>query len=184
MIVYDHALARIEEAETSDSTRRDEAELLAASAYALRWIGSEKEAKLRIQKALELLRQAGRYPADRVEPVSDIYDALRAEADDYAQTGQTTKAIEAYRSLLKKVIAWKLHPDDDLRDATCISRTWTALAILLRMMQRTQEADALEAQRTQLWNHWKSNIPNGEFLIRQSLSQITPPGSLAVAKNQ
>lgn len=184
LLVYDHALARIGEAKTSDGTLRDEAELLAASAYALRWTGREQEAKLRIQKALERLRQAGRYPAEKVEPLSDIYDVLRAEADDYAQTGQTTKAIEAYRSLLNKLIAWKLNLGDDLRDATCISRTWTALATLLRSERRTEDAAHLEVERNQLWNHWKDKLPNGEFLIRQSLGQIAPPAAARAATKQ
>lgn len=184
IIVYDHAITRIREAKASNSTRRDEADLLAASAYALRWIGRKKEAKLRIQKAFELLRQASRYPADKVEPMSEIYDALRAEADDYAQTGQTSKAIEAYQSLLSKLLAWKLNQDNDLRDATCISRTWTALAVLFRIVHRTNNAETLEVQRKQLCDRWKNKLPDGEFLIRQSLSQIAPPATFAVATKQ
>jgi hypothetical protein len=114
--------------------------------------------------------------------MSDTYDALRAQADDYAETGQTAKAIEAYRELLDKLMAWKPDPLNDLRDATCFSRTWTALANLLRRSGRTEEASRLEAQRTELWNHWNGKLPNGQFLLRQSLSQITPRagfGSLA-----
>ncbi len=174
LAVYDHALARIREARSNVSTQRDEAELLAASSYAVRWAGRDKEAKQRIARALELLNQAGRYPSDKVEPMGDAYDALRAQGDDYAETGHANKAIEAYQELLDKLMAWKPDVQNDLRDATCISRTWTALANMLRRTGRTEEAVRLEAQRTELWNHWNGKLPNAQFLLRQSLSQIAP----------
>lgn len=178
LAVYDRALARIREATSSASTQRDEAELLAASSYTLRWTGHDIEARQHIARSLELLHQANRYPADKIEPMSDTYDALRAQADDYAEMSQTNKAIEAYRQLLEKLMAWKPDLQNDLRDTTCISRTWTALANLLRRTGRTEEALRLEAQRTDLWNHWNSKLPNAQFLLRQSLSQIAPHAAL------
>jgi serine/threonine protein kinase len=181
VIVYDHGLERIREAEISATTQRDEAELLAASSYALRWTGRENEAKQRITRALELLSQAGRYPADKIEPMSDVYDALRAQADDYAQTGQTAKAVEAYQQLLDKLMAWKADPQNDLRDATCISRTWTALADLLRRSGQKDKTQQIEAQRAELWNHWQSKLPNAHFLLSQSLNQIIPPPAIRKA---
>jgi tetratricopeptide (TPR) repeat protein len=39
LAVYDQAMARIREAKTNSSTQHDEAELLAASSYPVRWIG-------------------------------------------------------------------------------------------------------------------------------------------------
>jgi tetratricopeptide (TPR) repeat protein len=172
LAVYDQTLVRIREAKTN--TQRDEADLLAGSSYPVRWVGRKEEAKQRISRAFELLSQASRYPADKVEPMSDTYDVLRAQADDYAETGQTVKAIEAYQQLLDKITAWKPNVENDLRDATCISRTWTALAGLLRRARRIDEATRLEAQRTELWNHWNGKLSNAQFLLRQSLSQITP----------
>jgi len=183
LTVYDHALARIREARSSVSTQRDEAELLAGSSYALRWTGRENEAKQRITRALELLKQAGRYPADKLEPMTDTYDALRAQTDDYAQSGQTDKAIAAYQELLDKLMAWKPDLQNDLRDATCISRTWTALATLLRRTGRKQEANRLEAQRADLWSHWSGKLPNAQFLLRQSLNQIAPRTAVAASRH-
>ena len=175
LTIYDHALARIREARSNVSAQRDEAELLAASSYPLRWVGRDKEANQRIARALELLKQAGRYPADKIEPMSDDYDVLRAEADDYAETGQTAKALEAYQQLLNKLMSWNPDPQNDLRDATCLSRTWTSLADLLRRTGRKDKALQLEAQRGELWKHWQDKLPNARFLLSQSLSQITPP---------
>jgi len=183
LAVYDHALARVREARSNVSTQRDEAELLAASSYALRWSGHAKDSEQRIARAFELLSQASRYPADRVEPMSDTYDALRAQADDYAETGRINQAIEAYQQLLNKLMAWKPDLQNDLRDATCISRTWTALANLQRRAGHPEDAVRFEAQRADLWNHWNAKLPNAQFLLRQSLSQVAPSLSLdGVAK--
>jgi serine/threonine-protein kinase len=181
LAVYDQAMARIREAKTNSSTQHDEAELLAASSYPVRWIGSQAEAQQRIDRAFQLLGAAKIYPADKIEPMSDAYHALQAQADHYRDTGQTQKAIDMYQQLLQKLRAWGPKPDDDLRDATCISRTWTALADLLRRVGRTDEAGRLEAQRTELWNHWKSKLPNAQFLLRQSLNQVSPRGAFRSA---
>ena len=174
LAVYDQAIARIREAKANSSTQRDEAELLAASSYPVRWLGSQTEAQQRIDRAIRLLGEAHIYPADKIEPMSNAYHALQAQADHYSETGEIEKAIDMYQQLLEKLRAWGPKPDDDLRDAICVSRTWTALADLLRRVGRTDEAGRLEAQRTELWNHWKRKLPNAQFLLRQSLSQITP----------
>jgi tetratricopeptide (TPR) repeat protein len=174
LAVYDHSLMRIRQAKTSASTQHDEAALLAASSYVLRWLGRENDAKQRLDRAFELLHAAQRYPADKVEPMGDTYDALRAQADDYAETGEAVRAIDAYRQLLNKMMAWGQNVENDLRDATCISRTWTALAGLLRRAGHAKEAERFEAQRADLWSHWNGKLPNAQAVLRQSLSQITP----------
>jgi tetratricopeptide (TPR) repeat protein len=174
LAVYDHALARIREAKTNTSTQLYAADLLAGSSYPSRWIGRDKEARQRIEEAFRLLRDAHEFPSDKVEPMGRAYNVVRASADNYAETGQTDKAIVAYRELLDKLMAGKPDLQNDLRDATCISRTWTALANLLRRSGRTEEAERLEAQRTDLWNHWNGKLPNAQFLLRQALSQIAP----------
>ena len=174
LAVYDHALARLREIKPNAGSQLAEADLLVASSYAARWIGRGEDARGRIKNAFLPLRDLHVYPADKVEPMSEVDDALQAEVDDYAETGQIVKAIGAYKELLAKLMAWKPDVEDDLRDATCIARTWTGLAILLRRVGRTDEAKRLEAQRTELWGHWKAKLPNAQFLLRQSLSQITP----------
>jgi len=174
LVVYDHALARIREAKTNVSTQLSAADLLAGSSYALRRVGREKEARRRIDEAFQFLRDAHQYPADTIEPMGRSDHVMRASADDYAETGQTAKAITAYQELLDKLMASKPDVQNDLRDATCISRTWTALARLLRRVGRTDEAGRFEAQRTELWNHWNGKLPNAQFLLRQSLSQVSP----------
>ena len=80
--------------------------------------------------------------------------------------------------MLDKLMAWEPDVQNDLRDATCISRTWSAIARLLRRVGRHDEAARLEKQRMDLWNLWMRKLPNGQFLFRQSLSQITPGPTL------
>jgi serine/threonine protein kinase len=172
LAIYDHCLMRIREAKPNASTQRDQAELLGGSSYVLRWLGREYDVKQRLGRALELLHAAQRYPADKVEPMSDTYDVLRAQADDYAETGQTAKATDAYRQLLDRLMVWRPDLHNDLRDAVCISRTWTALAAVLRRAGHSEEAKRLEVQRTDLWNHWNRKLPNAQTLLRQSLIQV------------
>ncbi|HUB01322.1 MAG TPA: serine/threonine-protein kinase [Terriglobales bacterium] len=184
LAVYDHSLARVREAKTNVSTQLYAADLLAGSSYAARWVGRDKEARRRIEEAFHLLRDAHQYPTNTVEPMSRAYHVMRAEADDYAETGQTAQAIAAYQELLDKLMAWKPDLQNDLRDAICISRTWTALGNLQRRASHTEEAVRFEAQRADLWNHWNAKLPNAQFLLRQSVSQIAPsPSFYAVAKH-
>ena len=178
LAVYDHTIARIRETKPSADRQHDEAELFAASSYAARWVGQDQEAQKRIDAALNLLRDAHKLPTDKVEPMSDTYHVLRARADEYAERGQTAGAAAAYQDLLDKLLAWGANPETDLRDATCISRTWTALSDLLRHTGRAQDAARLEGQRADLWKHWRVKLPNGEFLLRQSMQQITPPSQM------
>jgi len=172
LAVYDHALSRVQEAKGNVSAQLYAADLLAGSSYALRWLDRGDEGRRRIEEAFQLLRDTHQYPTDKIEPMSRTDHVMRAAADDFAETGQTDKAITAYQELLDKLMAWKPDFENDLRDATCISRTWTALAILLHRDGHTEEANRLEAERADLWNHWNTKLPNAQSLLRQSLSQI------------
>jgi serine/threonine protein kinase len=177
LAIYDYALGRIREVQPNASTQRDEAELLVGSSYSLRWLGREHDAKQRLDRAFKLLHVAQSDSADKVEPFSDAYNALRAQADDYAETGEMDKAIDAYRQLLDRLMTWGPRVESDLRDATCISRTWSALVDLLSQTGHRKEAKLLEAQRTDLWNHWSEKLPHAQILLRQSLSQVAPPSA-------
>ena len=178
--VYDHSLARLHEVKTSPAVQASQAELLANSAYALHFLGQHEEARRRAERALEIMREQHKYPAQRVEPMSDVYDMMRAAADSYVQTGEIGKAVGMYRELLEGLMAWPLHLDSDLRDATSVSRTWSALAELLRVQGQATEAAGFEQQRARLWQQWQAKLPNGESLLRQSLIQAYRlPGSTA-----
>jgi tetratricopeptide (TPR) repeat protein len=167
LAVYDRALRRVREIKSSAATQLAEAALLASSSYAVRALHREDEAKQRIELALRLLRELKQYPAEKIEPLSEPDRAVRALADHYAEVGQLQRAIDTYQELLAKITAWKLDPQNDLRDATCLSRTWLALATVLKRAGRADEAAALDARRTELAIHWSQKLPGNTIVHRQ-----------------
>jgi tetratricopeptide (TPR) repeat protein len=167
LAMYDRALTRLREATSSAATQRVEAALLAESSYAARALHGQDESKRRIDAAFDLLRELEAYPADGIEPQSEPALALRALAVHYDQIGQPEKAVETYRELLAGMSAWPLDVQNDLRDATSVSRTWSALATVLRRIGRGDEAAALDARRTELSSRWERKLPGNEIVLRQ-----------------
>jgi serine/threonine protein kinase len=165
LAVYDHSLATIREAKSSSQAQRDEAELLVASSYAERRVGHSDEARQRIDKAFLLLRDAKVYPAEKIEPMSEADHALRGSADFFAGTRQYSQAINQYQELEKKLVAWNLNVDNDLRDAICMSRTWVALAGLYRQVGRTDDAAELDDRSKAALKHWTQKLPNSSIVV-------------------
>jgi tetratricopeptide (TPR) repeat protein len=176
LAVYDHSLVTIREAKSSSQAQRDEAELLAASSYAEQRVGHTEEASQRIDKAFLLLRDAKVYPAEKIEPMSEADHALRASADFLAATRQYSQAINTYQGLEKKLVAWNLNLDNDLRDAICISRTWVALAELYRQVGRTHDAAELEDRSKAALKHWTQKLPSSSIVLRQAFPNVKSAG--------
>ena len=177
LAVYDHSLATIREAKASSQAQRDEAELLVASSYAERWVGQNDEARRRIDKGLLLLRDAKVYPAEKIEPMSEANHALRASADYLAGTRQYGQAIDTYQELEKKLVAWNLNLDNDLRDAICMSRTRVALAELYRRVGRADDAAEMEDRSKAALKHWTQKLPNSSIVVvRQAFLEATLAG--------
>jgi hypothetical protein len=108
--------------------------------------------------------------------MSDADHALRASADFFAETHQYSQAIGEYQEIQKKLMAWNLDLDNDLRDAVCISRTWVALGEVLRQAGRADEAAELEARTSALLEHWTQKLPNNPRDIREAfLPHIDQP---------
>jgi len=177
LAVYDHSLATIREAKSSSQAQRDEAELLVASSYAEQRVGHSEEARQRIDKAFLLLQDAKVYPAEKIEPMSEADHALRASADYLAETRQYSQAINTYQELEKKLVAWNLNLDNDLRDAVCISRTWVAQAELYRQVGRTDGTGELEDRSRAALEHWTQKLPNSSIVVvRQAFLEATLAG--------
>jgi serine/threonine protein kinase len=168
LAVYDRSLAIIREAKSSSQAQRDEAELLVASSYAAQRVGHSEEARQRIDKGFLLLRDAKVFPAEKIEPMSEADHALRSSADFFGGTRQYGQAINEYQELQKKLMAWNPNLDNDLRDAICMSRTWVALAELLRQVGRTDEAAELEARSKAGLKLWTQKLPNYPLVLRQT----------------
>jgi tetratricopeptide (TPR) repeat protein len=166
MNVYDHALSRLREGTRNARAQRDEIYLLSGSSYTARWLGQEPEAKRRIDEAFRILRETKQYPGP-VEPWSEPHLALKARADDYAETDDLGKAIATYQALLAGIMEFHPRPQTDLRDAAVIADTWFALGAVLRRSGRPNDASSLDQQRADLWRSWQQRTPNNSFVLRQ-----------------
>jgi len=168
MAVYDRSIETIHEVRNSNAeTKRDEAVLLADSSHTLRRLHQEDEARLRIERAFSLLRETKDYPAEKIMLSSESDIAMRASADQYAETGQLEKAAQAYRELMAKVMASNPDPWNDLEDAYHLSSHYAAMGAILGRVGLADEAASFEGRRLELWEHWNQKLPNNRFVLRQ-----------------
>src|SRR6185436_2674161 len=150
LAIYTHALRRLREVKNNTSARRGEAELMAASAYALRRLNRPDEARAQIEGAFQLLSEAKVYPSDRVVAGGEVESVLRSWADHLADTNRLQPAVEAYQELLDKVIASHPDPQNDLRDATALSRIYESLGDLHARSGHPELAHAMSSRRVEL----------------------------------
>jgi tetratricopeptide (TPR) repeat protein len=167
LAVYDHSQFRLSEIKNNDKARRGEALLLAASSYPLRSLNRTDEAQQRIDKAFELLRQTKSYPVATINTDDETETVLRALGDQLAATGQTQRAIETYQELLEKLMASHPDPQNDLRDATALSRIYEALTRLHLRNGDPEPARLNSALRLKIWQNWNRKLPNSIFVQRE-----------------
>ena len=165
--VYDRSLMRIREVPGDVAARRLETLLLAGSSYAARWIHHEKDARDRIEAAFRLLSETKDYPAETIAAGSEADTAMRALADDYAETGRPRQALEIYQELFRKIMASNPDPQNDLLNAVYVSRVYASLAMLHRRVGRGDVAIPREAARLELWRQWNLKLPSNPFVHRQ-----------------
>jgi tetratricopeptide (TPR) repeat protein len=166
LAIYTHAIRRLREVKNNTSARRGEAELMAASAYALRRLKRPDEAQAQIEGAFQLLRDTNAYPADRVVPGDEVDSVLRSWADHLADTNQLQQAAGTYQELLDKVIASRPDPQNDLRDATALS-PYESLGDLDARSGHADLAHAMSSRRIELWQGWNGKLPHNPFIRRQ-----------------
>jgi len=167
LAVYDLAIKRLGEVPGSLRVRRDRAELLARSSYALRRLRRVSEASARIDAALVILENTNDYPAQRIAPYSSVYVTICAYADHVAETGDLRHALKIYEDLLGAVLASGLKADTRLLDAVSLSRLYTVVADLSRRTGQVDRASLLKTRRLNLWRHWDAKLPNNTFVRRQ-----------------
>jgi predicted Ser/Thr protein kinase len=165
--VYDVGIQRLGEIPNNLKARRDRAVLLANSSYALRGIRRGSEARKRIDDAFAILKETHDYPADKIALGSEVYTALCARADDYAEGGDGRHAVDIYEELLNKITASKPEPLTDLRDAALLSQFYAALAGLYRQTHDSARAENIDAQRREMWHYWDRKLPNNRFVLGQ-----------------
>jgi len=168
--VYDHSLTRVREVRDDVVARRLEVLLLAGSSYAARWMHREGDAKARIAAAFRLLASTGDYPATVLKPGSEADAALRALADDDAETGRLDRAIQTYRELRRALLASHPGPRNDLVNAVSLTRLDLSLAALLRRAGGADEAAVLEVGNRETWREWDRQLPHNPFVLRELAS--------------
>jgi serine/threonine-protein kinase len=171
--VYDVALARLAEIRNNVKARRDRAQILASSSYALRRLERPAEAKQRIDEALTILTETKDHPADRLSLDSELCSVLQAMADHLADEGRVSEAIGQYERLLEKVMAARPDIDHDLREAYNLSLLYRDQARLHRVAGAADNAAAIEAKRLEIWKRWSEKLPDNAFVLAQLASTKT-----------
>ncbi|HUA62138.1 MAG TPA: serine/threonine-protein kinase [Verrucomicrobiae bacterium] len=174
LAIFDHSLERLREAKASVLNSRTQADVLARSSYPLRRLGRIAEAGARVDSAFALLRATKDYPASEVTLGMEADTALRALADQEAAAGQPARALETYRDLLSKALASKPTPETDLQQANHLSRIFLGMARLARVTRQTQEADALDVRRREVWRLWDRKLPGNVYVKRQLAESSAP----------
>jgi serine/threonine protein kinase/tetratricopeptide (TPR) repeat protein len=171
LAVFDLSIRRLREIRNRLVARRDLSMVLANSSYPLRSLHRPVEAKQRIDAALAILKETKDYPAEEVPLYSEVFVALRAQADYETELAEPRRALEVYEQLLDKVMAAKPDALNDLRQAPRLSRIYEALGTLYRRNGDVQKAESMQARRLELWRHWESKLPNNAFVLRQVASK-------------
>jgi tetratricopeptide (TPR) repeat protein/predicted Ser/Thr protein kinase len=166
LAVYEKGISRAREAQNSNIARRLEANLEASTAYPLTRLHRSAEAGRNIESALQLLRETKEYPADQITPGGEADVVLRARGDYLADIGEPEQAAKVYDELLTKILANKPDTENDLGQATLVSRAYESLEALDRQIGRSGQAAELEARRLDLWRRWDRKLPNNTFVQR------------------
>jgi tetratricopeptide (TPR) repeat protein len=167
LAIYDRGIARQREVKANVKARREEALLLAHSSYPLRALGRRSEARQRIDKAFDLLRASGDYPAAQLDPTREAVSVLRARGDFEADGGDTAAAVATYQETLDKVLASRPDVEHDFRAANDVGRLYLAFARSLKRLGQDTASRALDDQRLTLWRAWDRKLPNNQFVHRQ-----------------
>jgi tetratricopeptide (TPR) repeat protein len=165
--VHDRALLRLRSIKNNVIARLNEVRQLVGSSYALRALQRPAEARSRLDAAFATLTELKRYPAPRVEPGSEVGDALIALADHEASQGGLDRAVAIYQRLIDGVSGGDLKPQTELADATELSGVYRSLSALERRQGRHADADAFDARDSQLWETWARALPGNPFVDRQ-----------------
>jgi serine/threonine protein kinase/tetratricopeptide (TPR) repeat protein len=164
---YDHALRHLAEVQNDVHLQRYEINLWAGSSYALRKLGQRNEAGQRLKTALQEMNELKLYPSDQIDLGSETGDALRAMADQEAEGGNMTRALEIYIELLSKMDPPESDPQFNVDDAIHVSTICGSAASAYRRAQLPDQASAMERRRLALWQKWDQRLPNNPFVRRQ-----------------
>jgi len=164
---YDLGLRRLGEVPGNPTARRQESDLLAASAAPLRQLGQGREASRRIAAAVSALEKAGGLPKESLEAGSEAERILRAEADDLAARGHAGEAAAKYERLLALALAGQISPEANLRHAASLSRILRGVARTQRLAGNLERAEQISRRNLELWRGWAGRLPANPFITSQ-----------------
>lgn len=130
-------------------------------------MGRRAEARQRLDRALEELKQLKFYPANKIDLDSESAKTLRALADYEADSGNLDDGIKSYERLLSQIEPTENDPEFALVDAVRLATICSSTAALYRRAGRVDQALGLEARRVALWRKWDQKLPNNRFVQRQ-----------------
>jgi tetratricopeptide (TPR) repeat protein len=165
--LWDDALRRIAGASGHGSALRNETEALAASINPLLKLGRGAEARRRLDRALDRLRQLKQYPASQVELGSPADHVLRAQAEYETAGGNFTTGAVAYEKLLGLVLKANPTTERNLENAIELSNLFGAAIRVYRLAGRSSAADGIRQRRLDIWREWATKLPGNVFVARQ-----------------
>jgi serine/threonine protein kinase len=168
--IFDRGILRLREIPKNAKARRGEAELLALSSYPLRTLNRNAEARQRIDRALEILRETKDYPPSIITTDDEMRSVITALGDHLAETGDTRQAEDVYQQLLTKLMASHPDPENDIQHASALSRLYTALTQIQLRNGEADQAKNTAALRLKIWQNWKRKLPNNAFVQRELAS--------------
>jgi len=167
LVLWDDALRRIAGASAHGSALRNEAEALAASVNPLLKLGRRAEARRRLDRALDLLRQLKQYPASEVELGSPADVVLRAQAEYEASGGNSDAGAVAYDELLGLILKANPSPEENLKNAVELSNLFGAAVRVYQFAGRSSAAAGVRQRRLSIWREWAIKLPGNMFVARQ-----------------
>ena len=164
---YDHLLTHLAQIKNNAQMRRYEVRAEAAAVYPLLRMKQVDVARERLTQAFARLSELKLYPRDDIALGSEADDALRADAEIEARSGNYERALELDEALLAKVLASQPEPEEDLADALDLSRLYASIAEFSAAAHKQETATAIRLRQQQLWRHWDNKLPGNPFVTRQ-----------------
>jgi tetratricopeptide (TPR) repeat protein len=170
--VYQRTFDRLEEVRHNRKARYDQVSVLAGMSYALRRAGRSAEASIRIETAMQILRELREPVTEARSAASEEAEAVwRALADHLAAIGHADQAITIYEDLLAKPFRPDQTGFNDLRRANRLSGLFRDLSAIYKTRgpAGTSRAHALDSKRRELWQQWDRKLPGNSFVRRQMM---------------
>jgi serine/threonine protein kinase len=145
------------------SGKRDEARLLAKTAFPLRKLGRADEGQRRIDAALERLKELGLYPPKSKEFSEELDSVIRCLAEHQFETGHADAARKTYEQWM----AWVKESDgkpQTLGDALAFARLYEAARRTYLALGMATEAEQLQTKRRELWMDWDKKLPGNRYI--------------------